>query len=359
VKTLFTVTLLLALSVLAVLPANAGLVYSCDPNIDKAQAGTCAFLNSTIQGMYTGYFNDVNAQFRVQYGTTTLGDTIQPLNTVTFTNYRAALLADRNTPDDATATGATGSVGSTNLNNAPAPLPSNNMVLTNANVRALPGLALNPTNGVTAAGVGCTIVYTGAGANYGTTCFDGLIILTDVANTFWYRTLSGGPQPATQYDFFTVAEHETDEVLGLGSCEFDNSGNKPATRCGTSFRPEDLFRYNGNGTRVYASGDNADCGTAENTNACFSIDNGTTRIISYNNVCPAGICADAGDYATTCAHVQDAFNCLGKSFDVSPAFELKQLDVIGFSVPEPASFSLLAVAGGILATRFRRRWQRP
>lgn len=125
------------------------------------------------------------------------------------------------------------------------------------------------------------------------------------------RTNGGGG-----YDLLTVAEHEIDEVLGLGS---DALGY--ATQ-GDPF-PEDLFRYDSNGNRNY---------TTSGNDAWFSLD-GTHRLIQFNQS-PSG---DYGDWYSSSRpavpHVQDAFIYSGET--PNPSIELTALDVIGYDLLPP------------------------
>jgi len=333
----------LAFVFLASVPARADLVYTCDPTI---AAVTCNTLNTNIKSLYTNYFNDVNASIYITLGNTGLGASSTALNRVNYdgaNGYYNALKQDRTSADDFTA------VNSLPAGNAPAPLPGNLMFLTNANVRALPGLGLTPKRGLQSDGdTFCNIGDAG--------CYDGVITMSQAI-----FGIVGPPQ----FDFYTVAQHETDEVLGTGSCAFNNNGNSPGCVDGsgnTRFAPIDLFRYHGNGNRTFTSnpsGDNKSCFDNTTTNnACFSIDGGNTMIIGFNNILNGANTADAGDYSTNCAHVQDAAGCAGQSFNVDPNFELKELDVIGYTmVPEPAAMPIVALigAGFFWGVRSRRR----
>lgn len=333
---------------IAGLPARAALVYTCDANITAVGQG-CNFLNTTIQNLYTSTFNDVNASIYIKLGATDLGASTSALNDVSYTGatgYYSALKLDRTTADDNTA------VGTLNAAAPPAGLPAD-MTLTNANVRALPGLGITPADGFDKNGNACLLVNAG--------CYDGVITISQAKNTgnqLWFRQ---GAQGANQFDFYAVVEHETDEVLGSGSCAFDNNGAAPAGFCNGRFAPDDLFRRKNNGTIAFgAQGSNAVCNPAgpNVNNACFTIDGGTTMIVGMNNILNGANTNDAGDYSTNCAHVQDAAGCLGGGqFNVSGGFELKELDVIGFTqAPEPAAELMIGLglaALGIARARFR------
>jgi hypothetical protein len=176
-------------------------------------------------------------------------------------------------------------------------------------------------------------------------------------------TPTGGCDPTVYYcyNLETVAEHEIDEVLGLGSGAGGNLVNGDAL-------PEDMFRYNGSGQlSFYANG-----GASNTGNAYLSL-NGTTDLAQFDNQNDG---ADFGDWQSLplppVAQVQDgwitpcaygpASACVGPTLTRGSA-EVTALDAIGYNLqpqvtPEPASVWLLG--GGALlllgmAWRERRR----
>jgi hypothetical protein len=128
--------------------------------------------------------------------------------------------------------------------------------------------------------------------------------------------LSRATDDSDKYDLLSTADHEMDEVLGLGS-GLDESSTDPF--------PEDLFRYTALGSRTY---------TTNGDDAYFSIDsaNFPARFNQNTN-------GDRGDWWTAGAHtpqVQDAFLTPGAA--PNPVIELVALDVIGYHLlplPQP------------------------
>jgi len=157
-------------------------------------------------------------------------------------------------------------------------------------------------------------------------------------------TTPGSSGSSNQYSLEAVAEHEMDEVLGLGSA-------LPNLPFSTIF-PQDLYRYDNTGVRNF---------TTSGDNAWFSI-NGTTDLVQFNQT---GGGADYGDWHSSgTVRVQDAFGTVGSSPTLGPA-ELTALDVIGYNLtpaaagtPEPGSLALFAgmgLSGAVFALRRRAR----
>jgi len=318
---------------LAGVPACADIVYTCDPGL---AAGACAELNSTISNIYSGYFSDVNAKIYIQMGalgTNILGSNQSVINTVSYANYRNALILDSTSANDAIA------VANLPSDPLPSPLPNGGVTLTNPLLRALTGVGA-PVNGYTSSLAPCAIGSAG--------CYDGVITMGD-SISWWYRS---GTEASNAFDFYAVAEHETDEVLGIGG--WGSCVNIPGD-CQTAIGPLDLFRFTSNHNRTFTTGTNDPCDTASDTNACFSIDGGKTLLLSYNNTTSG----DTGDYSTNCTQVQ-GYGCPNIGvLDVSPNAELLEMDVVGYTrtaaaaTPEPTTISLLGA--GILGLLYARR----
>jgi uncharacterized protein (TIGR03437 family) len=285
-------------------PAAAGhgtVAYTCDSSIN-AVSGVCNTLNTTIAGLYASAFTNVNASIYITFGNTGLGSSLTELNLINYSSYRSALVASESNTNDVTA--VTNSVPTTN------PFGSDVVAVTNANARALGFLA---APGLTGDDNSC--------------CYDGIITVSSSFESSGGLYFRNGSIGSGQYDFYTVVEHETDEVLGTASCAFGCTFGSTV-----AFSPADLFRYHSNGTRSFAPGTNHTCSTSSSTNACFSID-GINMLQAYNNLNNG---EDAGDWAPNCAspHVQDSESCPGvANLDIAPTKEIEVLDVVGFTLP--------------------------
>jgi hypothetical protein len=294
--------------------AEAGIIIT--PTFDSSITSdpNAAAIEGAIQGAINDYqarFTDpitVNITFREM--TSGLGQSNFSLFSLPYATARAALAADATTSDDATA-----------LAHLPAG-PNNpvtntaDMLLKPANIKALgiTGISLPSSDGT-------------IGLN---------THLTDV----------GSPGTTGQFSLRAVAQHEIDEILGLGStlglglgAPFDND---PST--------EDLYRYDASGNRSFTTD-----GTAK---AFFSID-GTTDLAQFDNQNDGG---DFGDWQSNplppgvAPKVQDAFATVGAHPTLG--VELRALDVIGYdlapaavAVPEPST-----LAGGAIGVLLALGW---
>jgi hypothetical protein len=332
----------------ATLAGASGVSYTCDPNINAVSGlSLCAALQTTVAGVYNSTFSNANASIYIQYGNNGgLGGSSQSINAVSYSNYRSALASHQGSGDanDATATGSLPS-------GEPGTFSGGNVFLSTALAQAL-GFTLL-TAGMTNTGAFCSTPGVG-------NCYNGVITINDPTDLgvetggqgYYYPGLSGGSQTGSEYDFFSITEHETDEILGTISC-IGTSGSAAIDLCGGSnAAAADLFRYSGAGTGTFVSGGTGGL-------AYFSIDGGNSIVTTYNNT-PNG--QDFGDWSTSCQHVQDATACLGQSFDITSDGrpEITVLDALGYNlnplaVPEPASMGLLGASLGLLAVAAYRR----
>ena len=285
--------------------ANTGIVYTCDATI-TAVAGVCGYLNSTIANLYSSTFSNANVSIYIQFGQTGLGESLTSIQTASYASFQAALVASASSANDFAA--IAGSVPQTN------PFGTDSVQTTNANLRALGfGVAF----GLTTSGNSCNL----GNAN----CYDGVITISNsflASGDLYFRT---GTIAWNQYDFYSVVEHETDEVLGTSSCAIAGCGFGR----NVSFAPADFFRYSSSGVRTMTAGTNDSCSSSDTTNACFSLD-GATMLLQYNNLDNS---EDPGDWAPNCSapRVQNSEACPGTDPDISPT-EILVLDVVGFNV---------------------------
>lgn len=135
-----------------------------------------------------------------------------------------------------------------------------------------------------------------------------------------YFDQQGGTRPSNDYDFYSVVEHETDEVLGKSSC-MDTNGTISDGCGGTTPSAVELFRYYGAANLVLNSaciGVGSTPTVACPTGAYFSYNGGVTNRDPNGSV--YNTIANGNDYAdfvaNTCGgggpyHVQDGTGCPG------------------------------------------------
>ena len=283
----------------------SGIVYTCDPVIDVS---VCNTLNTTIAAIYAATFTNVAASIYVEYGVTSLGQSQFLVNSVAWPTLRDALRKAAAGPDDAVA------VATNVLDDNPV-ISGASVRLTGPLYRALGlGSATTVIPGVRADSTSCPV----AG---NPDCYNGIITISQSFQDLGRLYYRDGIIGRTQYDFYSVAEHETNEVLGVPSCLFS---------CNNRIFPADLFRYQSNGDRSVAAGNNITCSLPATGNACFSLD-GVQMLQQFNNLNNG---EDAGDWIPSCPGllVQNAAACQGiANVDISPKAEIVMLDVIGYT----------------------------
>jgi hypothetical protein len=334
----------------AIMASASSVNFTCDSNIDSlGPASTCAVLNSTIADLYSSTFTNANASIYIEYGNTGLGESSGYENFVNYSTYRSALIAEN----------GSGSVRSSAIASLPGVEPAlyggNQVEVSTALGTAL---GISGLTGTTAGGAACTI---GAGG-----CYDAVVTLATPAsivaggNLYYYRTGAFGP---TDYDIYSVVEHETDEVLGTSSC-IGTNGAALSNGCGSNTPAAvDLFRYNGNGNRVLLS---------SALDAYFSYNGGATNGANgfvYNTLANGD---DYADFISNCPggpfSVQDGEACPGTAagLDITNdgGAEINILDAEGYDLnssptpsPEPASVWLFG-AGLVIFAGYHRRFRR-
>ena len=263
---------------------------------DPSAAAIMAGINLAIQDYQTKIFNPitVNIVFVEDNSPGALaGSLSHPATSVTYSQYRAALV--------------THAIGATDAT-----------VLAN-----LPATAANPANG----GTGMSLrnpLARALGLNNSSSSAadpDGVIYLGTQSMNFTRTSIN----PAN-YDLKAVVQHEINEVLGITSAL---NGNLPLL---PTVRPMDLFRYDLNGARSLTNNPTA--------TAFFSLD-GKTKLEQFNQ---DGV-GDMHDWYAPggqIPQVQDAYATPGAIPNMG--VELTALDAVGFSLaPLPP---LLKYQGG-------------
>lgn len=152
---------------------------------------------------------------------------------------------------------------------------------------------------------------------------------------------------ANCYSLMGVAEHEIDEILGLGSNAFGTFN--PVGGIGAAPFAEDLYRYTSGGALSFS---------ASSTDAAYFSLDGSNDLVQFNN---SKTSEDAGDWVTyNPAYVQDAEATPGSTplLNVNSP-EVVALDAVGYNLatPEPPSVWLLG-AGVLLLLGMGWRQQR-
>lgn len=345
-----------AFLIISSLPALASIQYTCDPSIG---ASICASLNgSSVSGVYSGIFSSsMTANIYITFGNTGLGASNAAFTAVDYATYYSALAAHS---DDPTALASLGSSGD------PLGSASNGMVDISAALASALGITENGANtaGIDDMGNPCSLGSSG--------CYNGMITIGGDLSYFFFPSSPSAPPPTEPpfvIDFYSVVEHETDEILGTISC----IGGDAFDQCnptGTDAAAADLFRFSGPGQRSFLSTSNS-CTPVYQYFAYFSIDGGSTDIADYNN-CQAG--GDYGDWIPAYPYlVQDSEASPNANLDISTDFsvngsgyvgspEVAVLDAVGFNLagtttPEPATFGLLGaslLALGVVRARRRK-----
>jgi hypothetical protein len=312
-------------------PAEANIVIN--PTFGSSISGdaNAAAIEATINSAINFYESNISTNITVNIGFgkgNGLGTSLTYIATDTYSDFITQLHA--HSSGDATDTTALAGL----------PIQSNNPVtgttitasLSNYNAIGITGFG---TGGVDPNGA-CGV----AGSN-----FAACILLNTALTT------PGSPGSPGSFSLLAVAEHEMDEVLGLGSGLSCFNGT---CTVGTP-HPEDLFRWDGTGVRSYALNTQTSQNCTGASVANFSLNGAAgTNLKQFNNCNNGG---DYGDWASGVAPpaVQDAFATAGSSPSLivtSP--EVVALDAIGYNlqaVPAPVighGFSALLAIGGLL-----------
>jgi hypothetical protein len=258
--------------------AAAGLTASDITNMKAA----CSYAAKQFTDRYNDPIN-VNIKVVATPGTTDLGASTTPFDTVdTYNNLRAAFASDSKSADDATTVGSGGSLAS-----GADPITTAHMYnVARAQAKAL-GLRTDDM------------------MNDGTFTFGGGQKWTYDPNN---RQVVGS------FDFIGVAIHEFSEIMGRTSIMGDTLGTGTPQYCAF-----DLFHYTGAGTRGLSNG----------PGRSFSFNNGTTLLIAFNDNA-----ANGGDLQDWAGPAPDSFNAAGppdEQDDLTPV-DLQTMDVIGYDL---------------------------
>ena len=324
----------LLIAVAGVAPAHANMIITPTFDASIANDANVAAIETAINQailVYQGLFtNNVNVQIYFQSFTSNSGlgeSDVGRVYTPTYQTFYDALVANDGNPTAIASLPDAGAPGSTDP-----VLGQPDIDVKSANMRALglsgSGLCI-VTAGDTTPGTNvpnhCGAVQTGS-----LPVVDGIITLnTNITSP--PNALSGN------YSLQSVAEHEIDEVLGLGS-SLPNTNSSSGTVSNARIEPEDLWRYNSSGQRVFT----VNC--ANPGSAFFSVD-GSGSGQQFNNACNG---EDFGDWQSSGSpQVQDAVGTAGVNITLGPN-EIAALTAIGYDeVPEPATIGLMFSALGL------------
>jgi hypothetical protein len=363
--------LLLGAAIVFVMPARASLIINTifDSSITSDSNATSieTAINTAVRTLENIYTNPITVSILFQEGGG-LGQSNDLVYGVAYTSFYSGLVANDGNP--AAIAGLDANGGNAVINGGVNPVGGvNEIEIKSANARAL-GINIAP---------GCVVTPTGdgkAGGNVPNTCagsgagvkVDGIVSLNTAITTPPHTQTSPNP---SYYDLVSTAEHEIDEVLGLGSALENCNSASPSGGCqpgatlaagnDTPYHvgaPEDLFRWSAatGGSRTLST----NCTTP--TSAYFAYGRSTGAIAQFDNACNGG---DFGDWQSNPRppgvkpQVQDAFSAAGEA----PAYgtsEIDALTAIGFIDPPPApepSAMVLVGAGfaALIANRRRRR----
>jgi hypothetical protein len=265
-------------------------------NASAVEAGINAAIANITNDVTTNA--PVNVSIDFQNSSSGLGASSSPQADISYSTYRADLLALPNqTANQVTAFATLPAGPNSGINNA------TQVLLTAANLATLGDTtdANNLVNG-----------------NGG---FNSTISLNLSA-----MNASPSDTNPNNYALQSVAAHEIDEVLGIGGngSTLYQPGNTPPTTLPTDISGLDLFRYSAPGVSSFTFDPTA--------TAYFSIDGGKTNLVNFNQDGSGG--SDFGDWGNHSGgpQVQDAFGTPGvAALNLGPN-ELTALNVIGYSL---------------------------
>jgi len=304
---------------------------------DPAGAAIQSAINTAISQYEALITNNITVSIYFQKGGG-LGGSNFFVNTTSYSNFYIGLVANNSNPAAIAALTANGGGGVTN------PVTGNGFIdMKSANERAL---------GINQAAQ-CALQATGNPnqpfqcANGTGTKYDAIVSLNTGI------TYPAGPNNGTNYGLLAVAEHEIDEVLGLGS-SLGGCSNCAATwsfangAFNNAPAPEDLYRWTAATGGVRSQGTN--CGSP--TSAYFAYGPNTGSIAQFNNSCNG---ADFGDWqGNGTPRTQDAFGTPGTNPTLGLA-EISALTAIGYNIAAPEPGTLLLLGSGLMLVAYKKR----
>ena len=254
---------------------------SFDSSVNNAPTGFVSTVKAVAQFFQSTFSDSVTMNISVGFGevagqtVTALGESITQLGNYSYSALKNALVADKKTADDTSATATLTAV---------TPLAGATYWVATAEAKALGLMGASSSS-------------------------DGSIGFSSTAGIFDYDQSDG--IAAGKYDFFGVVAHEMSEVMGRQLMVGENFAGHA-----NSLEPLDLFHYSGLGARTF-SGTQA---------GYFSVDGGATNLASFNTN-PNG---DFGDWAASAGN--DMGLAFGKPGVIEPFTEadLKAMDVLGW-----------------------------
>ncbi|HEY2860622.1 MAG TPA: choice-of-anchor D domain-containing protein [Terracidiphilus sp.] len=313
-----------------------GVVYTCASNVATS---TCNYLNTVVAGYYNSIFTNANANIYIQYGATGLGSSVGYINLVPYSPYVTALTNIANKSSIQTST-----LSAINTYATPIYGTQNKMEVTVALGSALGFTGLSGINAAETAP--CT--------PYASGCYNEVITVANAATqasegfTLYYDD-QGGSETASQYDYYAVVQHETDEVLGTSSC-ISTQSSSLSDECdfngGTGVPSAvDLSRWSSPGvlakdtTPSTAAGQYFSYDGGAHYGAVGSSSTPTAKV--YNTLSNGDDFADYISSSPDCGTneaVQDAEGCPGEDQGLTVLndgqSELTILNAVGFKIPE-------------------------
>ncbi len=321
---------ILLASILPAVPAHANLlitpVFDSSITSDPNAAGIESTINAAISVFESTYTNPIDVLIYFQEGSA-LGQSSYETTAVPYQTFYNHLVTNNANPAAIAGLAANGGAG---VDNPVTGTPDIDLKPANAAALGISANGANMANCYLTGGSGdpeqCTIFDFGD-----STPVDGIVSLNTSI------TYPPGSNNGSNYGLMSTAEHEIDEILGLGSALANSTSG---TVNSVDPAPEDLYRYGSNGSRIFS----LSCASA--ATAFFSY-NGSTDLAQFNNACNG---ADFGDWQSNplppgvAAQVQDAFAAPGAQ-PLYGANEIAALSAIGYTTaPEPGTWILLSIA---------------